>query len=453
MKTFIQRIWQTGICVMMAVAILSSASCTDDDTNESYLGSMSVKLVAPENLEEVTFTDLTISILNTADGTTKTEKSSAEGTATFVDLIAGAYNVTVTGTTGDDIVINGVKNGVMVQSQERTEVSVQLVATLPVPEDPYAGLVIKEVFYSGESFLYDPFTATMMKDFFFELFNNSDKTIYLDGLYVADLWTPATSDSESAPTYSIREDPSLDHDYLYSNLVIRIPGSGEEHPLEPGKSFLVALNAINFKAEVERAGNEYEMPVDPESLAHIIDLSTADMETYAVQWLQTQGRDGNEYFDLDNPNVPNVENIYYDAYTDLFFMDMTGASLIVFNPEKELTSDDIFVYTYQSQSETGTSERALMKIPANCVIDGVDFVNNRESARWKRLPDTIDMGFGYIPDDDGGMTNHSQRRKIDKEASAKAGRCILQDTNNTTNDFEAVDPPTPKAGYEGYNIR
>lgn len=88
-----------------------------------------------------------------------------------------------------------------------------------------------------------------------------------------------------------------------------------------------------------------------------------------------------------------------------------------------------------------------MKIPVDCIIDGVDFVNDMQSARWKRLPDVVDIGFGYIPDDWGSLTNYSQRRKIDAEATAKAGHTIFLDTNNTTNDFEPINPPTPKGGF------
>lgn len=455
MKIFTKRILRSIFGGALLAAVLLSGACVDDDTDESYLGSMAVTLTAPENLPEMTFTGLSITVLNTADGVQKTQAADEDGKALFEGLTAGTYNVSVAGKSGE-ATINGVKNGVVVESQKQVTVDVQLVASIPDPTpepDPYAGLVIKEVFYSGHSYTYDEFGATLMKDHFIELFNNSDQTIYLDGLYVADVWTPATADFETAPLLSILEDPSLDHDYIYANIVVRIPGSGSEHPLEPGKSFLIATNAIDFKSEVEKAGNEYGMPVDAEKLSHIIDLSVADMETYAVKWMQEQGRTGNDYFDLDNPAVSNVENIYYTKNSDFFYLDPTGAAPVVFRSEEELNEENIYVYSYQPQGSTTPSEIALMKIPAECVIDGADFVNNRESARWKRLPAVIDMGFGYIPNDTGSLMNVGQRRKIDEEASAKAGRCILQDTNNTTNDFEPVDPPTPKGGYEGYDIR
>lgn len=69
------------------------------------------------------------------------------------------------------------------------------------------------------------------------------------------------------------------------------------------------------------------------------------------------------------------------------------------------------------------------------------------------MPSFIDKGFGYIPNDDGGLTNYSQRRKIDEEKTKAAGRLVLMDSNNTSSDFEPVDPPTPKGGYAGYDIK
>lgn len=440
-----KRFYQLLNAVLCASAIALTAVSCEENMNESYLGAITVTLEAPETYPDMPLSGLQVTILNTTDGVRDTVISDNDGKALFEELTAGSYNISVNGTY-DNATINGVSNGVLVVSQETTEVTVALTAVFQDPMGPYSGLVIKEIFYSGHSMNYDPMGAAMLKDQFIELYNNSERTIYLDGLHIADAWTPATADFENAPLVSILEDPTLDHSFLYANIVIKVPGNGEDYPLEPGESFLIATNAINFKSEVQAAADEYGMG-DLVVLDHIIDLSTADMETYAVQWLQSQGREGNEYFDFDNPDVPNMENVYLSEINDYFLWEMSGSAPFIFMPEKELGTEDIIIYTYQPQNSTTDKEMALMRIPVECVIDGADFVNDMESAKWKRLPDSIDIGFGYIPNDNGSMTNFSQRRKVDSEASAKAGRTILQDTNNTTNDFEPVDPPTPKGGY------
>ncbi len=434
-----------GILFCMTAAGFMSMSCVDNMDDESYLGSLSVTVEAPEAYPDMELSGLTVSILSTADGVQSTQTTDDKGTALFEELTAGTYNISVSGTY-EGTSINGVDNGVLVESQVTAYSTVSLMATTVDLDSPYYGLIIKEVFYSGHSYNYDVAGATAVKDYFFELYNNGDKAIYLDGIHVAEAWSPVTSDDiANAPAISLREDPNLDHNYVYVSSVIRVPGSGQEHVLNPGESFLVATNAINFKEEVRTAAAEYGLPVDQTMIDHIIDLSTADMETYMRDWLYDQGRVGNEYFDLDNPDVPNMDNVYIADPYDYFYLDMTGSTLIVFKPEEELTDKDVMIYSYVGGEET--KEQALMKIPVDCIIDGADFVNNMESARWKRLPDVVDIGFGYIPNDDGSCTNFSQRRKVDAEASAKAGRTIFYDTNNTTNDFEPIDPPTPKGGF------
>ena len=62
---------------------------------------------------------------------------------------------------------------------------------------------------------------------------------------------------------------------------------------------------------------------------------------------------------------------------------------------------------------------------------------NAETGDYKRLPASIDAGFNYI---EGTYTGKSVRRK---EAETVNGRKVLQDTNNSTNDFEVLDTPTP----------
>lgn len=426
------------ISAMLLTAVsLSVFSCSKID-EQNYLGNIKVRLVAPEGAKDINYKEMKVKLLNVVDASERTAGSDENGIVSFSELTAGSYNLTVVSEK-----YSGSKNDVPVSSNETTEVDLPL-SIIKFNE----GLVVKEVFYSGHNYEFDFASATLMKDQFIELFNNSDKILYLDGLCIADIWTGATADMESAPTIPFLQDESMDHNFVYADVVIRIPGSGQEHALQPGESFLIATNAINFKEELKRAGIEMGMQdmLTPDLLAHIIDLSVADMETYAVDFLAEQGREGNAFFDLDNPSVPNMENVYFGEHKDFFFMDMSGAAPIVFKEERLLSKADIVKYTYQQKDNPVKSEMMLMKIPVEWVIDGADFVNNAESSRWKRLPFSIDAGFGFIPNDNGTLTNFSQKRKVDSDKSTELGRCVLADTDNTTNDFEPTNPPLPKAG-------
>lgn len=435
------------LCLGFVSAAVAFVSC-DTMGDESYLGTVTVTLTAPEGVEDFDFTVMSVRAINTSDRVSTTARFNEDGKAVIDGLTAGSYNVLAFGTVGGKA-INGVKNSVLVESQSNTDVAMDLFEA-----GQASGLVIKELFYSGHSYLYDAGMVTLYKDCFVELFNNSDEPIALDGLYIANLWSYTKRETGDNPEYSMVTDPSLDKDYVYADIVVRIPGSGSDYVLEPGKSFLVAQNAIDFNKELRDAIKDpdcwFADSVTEEGLAHIIDLSKADMETYAVTWMQDQGRDGNDDFDLDNPMVPDVENIYYEANKDFFQIDVNGASVVIARLEKALSDEDLYTYRYTAD---GTSnEKILMKIPVASVLDGVDNTGNLESGKWKCLPNSIDLGFGYIPDDIGGMTNFSMRRVIDKERSEKIGRVYLVDTNNSTNDFEAVDPPAPKGGYAGYEL-
>lgn len=435
------------LCLGFVSAAVAFVSC-DTMGDESYLGTVTVTLTAPESMDNFDFTAISVTAVNTSDKVSSTVKADEAGKAVISGLTAGSYNITASGKI-DQIAINGVRNSVLVKSKENTDVEIELLVA-----GSASGLVIKEVFYSGHSYLYDAGMVAMYKDCFVELFNNSDEPISLDGLYIANLWSYAKRETGDNPEYSMVTDPSLDKDYVYADIVVRIPGSGSDYVLEPGKSFLVAQNAIDFNKELREAIEDpdcwFAESVTEEGLAHVIDLSKADMETYAVTWMQGKGRDGNEMFDLDNPNVPNVENVYYEDSKDFFQIDVNGASVVIARLEKALSDEDLYTYRY---TVGGTSnEKILMKIPVASVLDGVDNTGNLESGKWKCLPNSIDLGFGYIPDDIGGATNFSMHRVIDKERTSAAGRLVLSDTNNTTNDFEAIDPPAPKGGYAGYEL-
>jgi hypothetical protein len=113
---------------------------------------------------------------------------------------------------------------------------------------------------------------------YIEVHNNSLDTLYLDGKVLA-LMMPWVYDDGVFPcgmSAPWREDP----EGIWTQFFWAFPGTGHNHPLAPGASAVVAVDAINHQ------------PIYP----GLLDLSNADFEFLGAS-------------DVDNPAVPNMVNI------------------------------------------------------------------------------------------------------------------------------------------------
>lgn len=86
-----------------------------------------------------------------------------------------------------------------------------------------------------------------------------------------------------------------------------------------------------------------------------------------------------------------------------------------------------------------TSTRSYPQLPVANVIDAVDAISNENASAFKRLPAALDAGFTFCS---GTYVKESVRRKVKTTLN---GRRVLQDTNNSTLDFEVLKTPTPKS--------
>ncbi len=78
-----------------------------------------------------------------------------------------------------------------------------------------------------------------------------------------------------------------------------------------------------------------------------------------------------------------------------------------------------------------------IRIPNSLVIDSFEGLRDAESSSFQRIPAALDAGFVFATDT---YVGESFRRKV---ALTQDGRTVLQDTNNSGNDFERLDAPTP----------
>jgi len=265
------------------------------------------------------------------------------------------------------------------------------------------GFVIKELYTSG---CRTPEGKSYQADKFVEIYNNTDKVLYSDGLCFG-VVHPTTTDR---PTPWVDAGGKLlDRIPLWSFVAI-VPGSGKEHPIQPGESFVIALSGLNHRD-------------DPKGNPNSIDLSHAAWEFYVEDGMY-----------VDVPAVPNILMQRITAGSAMVF-DVRGQVGILFR----LPSDDLqSVFTNQNNFmvQPGGTFRCFM-VPYGWVIDGLENVRISDQGVYKRLPDMIDVG--YIQHRGSGE-KVSVRRKVLKVIN---GRTIYKDTNNSSEDFLTNQDPAP----------
>ncbi|HCT94188.1 MAG: hypothetical protein A2X19_08970 [Bacteroidetes bacterium GWE2_39_28] len=402
------------------VAVITISAC---EKKAPELSVIEVTLATSAAFDGVAIGNIPVEITNTIDNTKKTVLTNQAGVAIFEDIAPSTYNISASKELTAEIAFNytGFNKAITINA------NLQNIAVMPLQTirqtltlDGKAGgdLVIKEVYSLGAA---NDGYAIMFKDQFFEIFNNSDETQYLDKLYIAYLSPSKAGQGSTDVPLGL---PLTS--FVYASKILQFPGTGTQYPLEPGMGAVIAINAINYK--------------ELKPLALTVDNSTAQFDTYAITWLQSLGRTGNSFFDVDNPNVPNMNCIYLNIQNNGFFNMDDYASIAL------VKSGPVFTETIKDPTIT-TSEVFYMKIPVSEIIDGVDILAKSSSAAFKRLPAVIDSGFTYAQENgSANYTGKSLRRKVAKTLAS--GRKVLQDSNNSSNDFEVVAPATPRS----YNL-
>lgn len=377
-------------------------SCNKDD--EVKTTDLIVSVVYPDLYAEDSAAGVSVEITSMESQKKTTLETNAEGSVTFPDLIPGTYNIVANMTltpeqaevlTGiaQEIVLSGNLSNVMVAGSNTLTVTIQLIGSKA------GNLLLKEIYYTGSR---TPSDGAYFLDQFYEIYNNSTETIYADSLVLANCM-PGNA-NKSIPGWS--DDPN----HVYLGSVWRIPGTGKDHPIEPGKSIIISKNGTNHREDPN--GN----PNCP------YPGSIADFETYI---------DREDTRDVDNPGVPNMEMLHH--YAGYYFLSAVGGpGIVIFKVDNfenlERVTEPGSPYTFE-----------YIKLPVEYIIDGVEAGRNEDQIPFKRFHSNVDAGMIWCS---GTYVGESIRRKTVKIID---GRRILKDTNNSTQDFEVITPPTPKA--------
>ncbi len=258
------------------------------------------------------------------------------------------------------------------------------------PQPPAGRLKIEEVSYSGAHTPDDPHLH-YFHDQFYDLRNDSDAPVQLDGLCLGDaLGNPGEVNPGMAPAAFAEVFPEA---AVLGN-VWCLPNGGAGLRLAPGATLLIAQDGFNHR---------------PYST---VDLSGADFEAFVDLY---PGRDD------DSPTAENLDRVLYTAGYD-WLVTVFGPSIVVFVMPGGAELEQIDV--------RGTPAAV---VPAAQVVDAMNSVMDADSVDYRRLPPTVDAGVAWVS---GTYTGESLRRRRGAD-----GRLI--DTDDSGADFEVAAAPAP----------
>ncbi len=406
--------------ILWAFALLAATvftSCKDDD-NDIPMCEAVWTLTLPEDVAGGTLTDMTASFTNINTSTEYTDATITDvaggGLTVSATVPEGLYRVSVEGKL--TYTLNGQATSTGVRAYRESVMITGQTATLPAAQlsffSPSTGFVIEEIFFTGTT---TPTGDQYSNDQYFKITNNSSEVLYADGL--------AILESQFMTVQKEDYTPDLMKDAFTVDFVFVIPGSGTEHPVEPGASIIVALTGIDH-----RTGN-------PNSF----DLSTADFEFYDES-------PNPQFQDIDSPSVPNLDKWYSStaSYTNLHNRGFHSYALAKMGVDKETflrdytyTAEWLFVFEEYEFPMSGD----YYYVPNSWIVDAVN-LSIDALFEWIVTDPSLDAGWTHCGsiDKDPARYNKSVRRKV--ESTTADGRRILKDTNNSTADFEADATPS-----------
>ncbi len=397
------------MCTLLAASLLLAAvtaSCDDkfNDTDGQVAASISVAM--PQGLENATVQSEQIAFKDVSTSRTVTF-SSVKG----INLPAGLYDVTYDAEVSVPTDSTPVTRHIKAYSPSVQLTQSNFTFKLDAYEDADNNdFIIQEIFFAGTL---RPSGNQYNGDDYVMIYNNTDHVLYADGLSLVESKFTTVNKYDYTPDIMAQ---AMTVDAIYT-----IPGSGREHPVQPGESLLLCDTGIDH-----RVANEYSF-----------DLSNADFEWYDVSTSPS-------HMDIDGP-VPNLDKwyCYTLSYWILHNRGFKTYALARIPVDKDTyLKDYLYTYSYTMVLPSGTypMQQQAYRLPNSWVVDAV---NCSVAAKyvWNVTAPSLDRGWTHCGTIDKDMTRYfkSVRRKL---LYVKDGRAYLKDTNNSTEDFNTECVPS-----------
>jgi len=397
---------QNPILALFAMLCIAFASCTNYNDNgiEPQIANHSLALTISLNINGATLTQATAVLTNVETGkqyTAANFKPAGKEFETTVSVPEGNYNIAVKGTINYKLNNQNIAAKVKAECQNIAISAAEPPKTTQIALNVYSaqeGFVISEIFFTGTT-TPDGFMYT--DDQYIKIGNNSDTTMYADGIaFIESFFT-----SDDKHDYQ----PDIRNEAMTISAIYVIPGTGHDVPVLPGKELLIALTAIDHR------------PINPNSF----DLRKADFEIY--------DKSSHPEGDQDNPKVPNLLN-WYANFNGTFVMHTRGVkSYALARPMVDQST-----YTKQYRYKFGyIFKQGDIVVPMNeneyfmpnaWIIDAVNLAVPTVY-EWNIISARLDKGFTYC-----GNVDFDEAR-YNKAVVRKRNENGWIDTNNSTNDF------------------
>lgn len=398
----IYRIYNLLIAVL---ALTLASSCKQDALlNELNPTTVTINIELPELPEDAVVEKQTITTHNVTDNS-DIEFFQPEPIQLLPGLYDISYHATVITPGQSQTHLRGMSQSVVVGSSD-TSITIKVYQSVNSDD-----LIISEIFYTGTL---QPSGNPYYGDDYIKLYNNTDHVVYADGLSIVE--------GKFITSEKLDCTPNIIDEAMTVQAIYTIPGEGHSVAVQPGQYLLLCDNGMDHR------------PNNP----HSFDLSHADFEWYDVSTSPS-------HMDIDSP-VPNLDKWY--CYTKSYWMlhnrglKCYAIARIPMERDKFLT-ENLYTYNYEVVTVAGTyhMSQTAYKLPNEWIVDAV-CCSVPALYAWQSCSPMLDRGWTYCGryNNDSQRYFHSIRRRV--EHIEPDGRVVLQDTNNSTKDFEPNAKPS-----------
>ena len=383
--------------LLLACTMLLAGCLETDDATEAT--SLSVTLVAPDGMTQADMGGKSVT-LKSIEGRVVTLTTDGEGVAKTGELIPDIYTVAASWDLEGDLYVAG--------SLPQQQITTAQELTLSMRQLTRTSLVLSKIYMACSK---DNNGVNYQTGQYLTIFNQSDTPQDVAGLYIGLL----DAGSSMAYTLDNLHEQHADSVVLLKQ-IYRIPAD-QPCLLEPATELLICNSAIDH--------SQYS------SMEH--SLTDADFEAKDATMKVT-----------NNPHVPALEAVYIQANTTISNINLTRGGpcgVVIFRTDEDVTA---LPQTYKYPN-TATKGTRWVLLPKRMIVDGVDILKYKATGvdlATKRLYSDIDAGYVTLTTTNGWNGEVIYRRLSDMKTPG--GNPMLQDTNNSQNDFTTSTTIAPR---------